>query len=335
MAAEVKITMLGISGSGKTCYMLGLYAVMQLGLQGFTLSTTDMDEDLRLTSLWENLIDNEGEDRWPAPTSEGNTHRYEFDFSYGMKPLISFDWLDYRGGAMQDVSTQEDTQTLNKRLRESNCIFLCISGEHLEEEARDDTELMRNARKAGVNRMNPYITDLAKNLSDRQKPFPIVIVITKYDRCQKRLKDKASREKLIGDIKKIFNTLFMPNQDWLIMLCPVSLGKELGDKDKLNSGKIEPKNLHLPLVFALYAKFRESATTEEARLREAKGRLDTLKSGNWFQRLLSSDDMQGISGSIQSSQAELQDIQKKMALLAQELSNAQIFLGGKEIQVDA
>lgn len=331
MAAEAKITMLGLSGSGKTCYILGLYATMQLGLQGFTLTTTDMDEDLRLTSLWERMVDIEGEDRWPPPTGF-EPHQYEFDFCYGMRRLISFDWLDYRGGAMKDVSTKEDVQALTNRLGESSCVFLCISGEYLQEEANNDAELMGIARKAGIDRMNKFLTMLTNKLTDRQKPFPIVIVITKYDKCQKRTKDKTSRDKLIEDIKKMFGILFMPNQDWLIMLCPVSLGKELeADSD---TGKIEPKNLHLPLVFALYAKFREYAMTEQARVNEAQIRLDTLRNGNWFQRLFAGDQMQATSSSIQASQTQLQDIQKKMALLAQELANAQIFLGGKEIQVD-
>ncbi|MBC1238347.1 TRAFAC clade GTPase domain-containing protein [Nostoc sp. 2RC] len=331
MAAEAKITMLGLSGAGKTCYMLGLYATMQLGLQGFTLATTDMDEDLRLTSLWEKMVDEEGEDRWPPPTGS-EPYQYEFDFSYGMRPLISFDWLDYRGGAMQSTSTQEDYKILLNRLRESSCVFLCVSGEYLREEISSDTQLGLIKRKAGISRMNIFLTDLTKNLKDSQRPFPIVIVITKYDQCAERAQDKISREKLFDDIKKMFNTLFTPSKDWLVMLCPVSLGKELG-KDSL-TGKIDPKNLHLPLVFALYAKLREYAMTEQEKVNEAKIRLDTLRNGNWFQRLFTGDDQRAAESSLGNYQNQLQEIQQRMALLAQELTNAQIFLGGKEQQVD-
>ncbi len=331
MAAEVKITMLGISGAGKTCYMLGLYATMQLGLQGFTLSTTDLDEDLRLTSLWERMVDTEGKDRWPPPTGE-EPYQYEFDFSYGIKRLIGFDWLDYRGGAMQDISTKADVQTLLNRLRESNCVFLCVSGEFLTEEASSDSQLRPIARQAGVDRMNKYLAFLSNNLSDHQRPFPLVIVITKYDKCKHRTQDKSSREKLIDEIKKMFGPLFMPNKDWLIMLCPVSLGKEL--EANTNTGKINPKNLHLPLVFALYAKFREYVMTEQERVNEAQNRLDTLRNGNWFQRLFSGDEERVAADDLVSAQNQLQERQKRMALLAQELANAQIFLGGKEIQVD-
>lgn len=323
--AEVKITMLGTEGAGKTCYILGLYATMQFGLQGFTLSTTDMDEDLRLTSAWENMVEEEGEDRWPPPTGMEPT-QYEFDFSYGLRRLISFDWLDYRGGAMLDSSTSTDVQTLMKRLEQSTCLFLCVSGEHLREEGLSDTKLQSKARRAGVHRMNLFLNNLAQNLKDHQKPFPIVIVITKYDLCQKR------GRAVIDDLKRMFSTLFVPNHDWLIMICPVSLGKEL--EENSDTGKIEPKFLHLPLVFALYAKFREYMMTEQERVNQNKIRLETLRQGNWFKRMFSGDEVRSTESSLETSQNQLQDIQKKMALLAQELTNGQIYLGGKEIQVD-
>jgi GTPase SAR1 family protein len=326
MAAEVKITMLGASGTGKTCYMLGLYAVMQLGLQGFTLSTTDPDEDLRLSNMWEQLVEAEGSDRWP-PVTGIEPHQYEFNFSYGMRRLISFDWLDYRGGAMNDVSSASDTQTLMERLKKSNCIFLCISGEHLKSAATNDTKFQLKARQAGVTRMNLFLNELGSGLSDRQRPFPIVIVVTKYDQCFQR--DKTE---LMNDIKKMFSTLFMPNQDWLVMVCPVSLGKDLAEDSSV--GEIDPKNIHLPLVFALYTKFREYVTTREERVNQTQAKLEGLKSGNWLQRWINSGDSDRTLSELQTSQAQLQEVQTKMALLAQELASAQIFLGGKEIQVD-
>ncbi|NEP62333.1 MAG: hypothetical protein F6K31_36280 [Symploca sp. SIO2G7] len=317
--------MLGTSGAGKTCYILGLYATMQLGLQGFTLSTTDMDEDLRLTNLWDNLVEEEGTDRWPPPTGMETT-QYEFDFSYGLRRLIGFDWLDYRGGAMLDSSGASDVQTLMERLNQSDCVFLCVSGEHLNQKDLSETKLRSKARRAGVNRMNLFLTNLAQTLQDRQKPFPIVIVVTKYDLCRERGKD------IINDLKKIFNLLFMPNPDWLVMVCPVSLGKELAENE--STGEIDPKSLHLPLVFALYAKFREYMMTQQERVSQNKIQLDTLRQGNWFQRLFSGGERRSTESSIDAAQSQLQDIQKKMALLAQELTSAQIYLGGKEIEVD-
>ena len=45
-------TTLGLSGSGKTCFMAGMYYKMSAGADGYTLKTGD-DEALKLTSYYE------------------------------------------------------------------------------------------------------------------------------------------------------------------------------------------------------------------------------------------------------------------------------------------
>lgn len=323
---KAKITMLGTSGAGKTCYMLGLYATMQLGLQGFTLSTPDLDEDLRLTNLWDRLVEEEGEERWP-PATGMEPHRYDFDFSYGMRKLISFDWLDYRGGAIQDSSSQGDVQTLMNRLKESTCIFLCVSGELLSEESNGNLNSV--ARKAGITRMNQFVSTLSKELSDDKRPFPIVLLVTKYDQCYQR-----ERESLIADIKQLFKSLFVTDQNWLVMLCPVSLGKELSENPV--SGEINPKNLHLPLIFALYAKLRESIQEKQGELEQCRINLSNLRNRKGLVRLFNSQPEDRASQTQERIQRELDQFQKKFALLGQELAKheTQIFMGEKEVEID-
>ena len=46
---KFKITMLGTAAAGKTCYMLGMYARMQMGIEGFTLRAVDLDQEIELT----------------------------------------------------------------------------------------------------------------------------------------------------------------------------------------------------------------------------------------------------------------------------------------------
>ena len=178
--------MLGTTGAGKTSYLLGMYAVMQTGIQGFTLAAKDIDMDLELTERWEQLISLEGEDRWPAPNAAATEH-YAFDFSYGFRPLIGFEWLDYRGLALSDRSEEQDVQELSARLSESKCLFLCISGEHLIHPITLTT--VRNIKS---DRMNQFIQQYISNreIPTRDKPFPIAVVITKYDLCYHREKTR-------------------------------------------------------------------------------------------------------------------------------------------------
>ena len=64
--SNIGITMLGSSGSGKTCYMMGMYAVMSLGVNGFNFTTQDPDDDLVLADQWENFAQ---KGIWPDPTT--------------------------------------------------------------------------------------------------------------------------------------------------------------------------------------------------------------------------------------------------------------------------
>ena len=102
MSEEIKILMLGDSSSGKTCFMLGMYTAIQ-DRSRFSLKATDPDEGIRLTALWSAIVDNSGIKRWPRGTDTPQI--YNFELCYAYKPLMEFEWLDYRGGSMLDLSS--------------------------------------------------------------------------------------------------------------------------------------------------------------------------------------------------------------------------------------
>ena len=97
--ADTQITILGMSGSGKTCYLMGLYYKMGSGLRGYTI-TTDEDTDVELRDRYAKLCDVtlEKEKRFPAGTD--NISKYVFDLQYGYNTVMSFDWVDYPGGLL-------------------------------------------------------------------------------------------------------------------------------------------------------------------------------------------------------------------------------------------
>ncbi|MFD0635025.1 hypothetical protein ACFQ9X_29295 [Catenulispora yoronensis] len=69
---QAKVTMLGTKGSGKTTYLLGMYAVLSAGVQGHTLVTTDLDDDEDMADAWYELCDNGRVPRRP-PRSRSST----------------------------------------------------------------------------------------------------------------------------------------------------------------------------------------------------------------------------------------------------------------------
>jgi hypothetical protein len=327
----MKITMLGMTGTGKTCYMLGMYSFMSIGLRGFTLTATDLDVDLDLTDKWDTLMYGQSEDRWP-PANDSNIYKYSFDFNYAAKPIMNFNWIDYRGGALRDKSTETDVQSLMEYVKDSDCLFLCISGQYLKEGiVHDNGEInysIRNkvAGQLRVQAMNKIITDIQKKLNPTNaKPFPVAVVITKYDLCAERGKEAISR-----DIRQLMEPLFQPNSGWLTMICPVSLGKEVATNP--NNGAIEPINVHLPVVFAIYAKLREIALEIQNHQDTIRGDLDKKK--NLWKRLFGDKEGDDRDKRWRELEGQFQEIQSNMALLSQELQKVSLFRGNQEVGAD-
>lgn len=191
MSKEIKkIVMLGDRSSGKTCYMLGMYAGIPTdGRSRFSMNATDIDEGMQLSALWAALVNETGKGRWPPITDQAQT--YNFELCYGYNLLQEFEWLDYYGRAMLSQSSERDVQILRDYITESSCLFLCISGQDLRERITWNNRAKKSTdTKSDV--MGKYLAHLGKHLEpEERKNFPIVIVITKYDDCcSPRLKTK-------------------------------------------------------------------------------------------------------------------------------------------------
>jgi GTPase SAR1 family protein len=320
---EIKITMLGTTGAGKTSYLLGMYAVMQTGIQGFTLAAKDMDLDLELIQRWEKLISLKGEDRWPTPNAAAMEY-YGFDFSYGFRPLMGFEWLDYRGLALSDRSTEQDVAELVQYLQVSACLFLCISGEHLTGELTPNT-----VREIKSDRMNQFVQQYVSNNKqpNSQEPFPVAIIITKYDLCHHR-----EREAIIADVKKLFQALFTPNSGWLVMICPVSLGRDLGDDP--DNAKIVPVNVHLPVVFAVYSQLRTYGLKLKGDRDRQVSEVEAAKQKNLLFQIIKANQLKEQTIQLESTKAEIVTVEENMKLLSQELQQVSLYFNGSEVTAD-
>ncbi|MDJ0744640.1 MAG: hypothetical protein QNJ32_14950 [Xenococcaceae cyanobacterium MO_167.B27] len=318
---DIKTTILGTTGAGKTSYLLGMYAVMQTGVQGFTLSAKDMDMGLDLIERWEQLIALKGEDRWPSPNAAMIEH-YAFDFSYGFRPIQGLELIDYRGLALSDRTNNQDVQELTGYLAESKCLFLCVSGEHLTDKITPNT-----VREIKSDRMNQFIQQYISNEQKptKENPFPVAIIITKYDLCHHR-----DKQEVIEDIKKLFQALFTPDSGWLVMICPVSLGKELcNDPD---NGNIIPVNTHLPIVFAVYSQLRTYGINQKNERDTISKNLDKVNNQN-LMKWLKGKEVKDNSLKIREIDQEISTIEENMQLLANELQQVSLFLSGSEVTV--
>ena len=92
--ADINLTALGMSGSGKTCFLVAMYYAMSAGVNGYTLSMADAEDDYELRTKWKNMSELTGETRFPQGTDKNGD--YLFDLEYAYQTIKSFHWMDYR-----------------------------------------------------------------------------------------------------------------------------------------------------------------------------------------------------------------------------------------------
>lgn len=300
MANRVKVTMLGVSGSGKTSFMTCMYGMMSWGdsLKGFLLTSEDTAQSQKLLAAWEDLMDEDGRE-WPASTA-GETATYEFNLNHGTSPIIGFDWMDYRGGAIKDRNVNApDFIELQDRLKASSSIFICVSGERLATPIKS-----ADVARIGVTNINNLLVNTFNPGSNN--PPALVIVITKYDKCSHR-----SKAEIVADVKRLFPSWFAEQSGWLVLICPVTLGANLSENELL--GEIEPSGLHVPVIFSLAAELsRQNRTTfDSQQVRIAN--LSQLKS-SFISRLFKRSE-------IDSREMDLNRMDAKIKIVNKDLDN--------------
>lgn len=205
---------------------------------------TDDDVDLDLEELWETIKAGV----YPERTLEPATKMYYFDLRHNSKPIISFDWLDYRGGVIKSRSTASDHGVFRGQINKATsngCLFIGISAEHLITPIENDAELLEQVKESA------HIDRMAQLVKDTSSSTPAVFVITKSDLVGYK---RRSPDGVVNDLKKLFPVWFTPGNDRLAMVCPVSV--------------VSGENLENPLVFAAWAavkrELRAAAQEENA-----------------------------------------------------------------------
>ncbi len=240
--ADTRFTALGMSGSGKTCYLLGMYYEMCVGVRKFTLVTTNQAAS-KLEDWMDQLDDETGMDRFPAGTSLTEFSDYSFKLSYCNEPIMSFDWADYGGGTMRArENNPEAFKKLDDSVKNSTALYIFIDGELL---CSEDTETkIKKVQRKCSRTINGYIQNFSESHEDLP---PIVFVVTKADLCGPYLRP--------GEMTKILEEAFSNvfGSGNLVYVVAVSLGNEIADDDY--SGEVEPVNIHIPFFIGIFHEF--------------------------------------------------------------------------------
>ncbi len=240
MDFSTRFTALGLSGSGKTCYVMGMYSEMASGIRGWTIRTANADAD-RISRQLRIMENRTGGDRFPSGTQDYEFDDYEFELYFRNQKIMNFNWVDYVGGILENSSLNYDSLSLLEDcILLSTTLYIFIDGEML---CTDDiNKKIKNVRMNCSNYINPRITNFIKNHEDMMPP--VVFVITKADLC--------SRFNNLDEIKKVLRECFSSvfnSEETPIYIVQVSLGEDIAEDDY--SGEIEPVNIQTPFFIGI------------------------------------------------------------------------------------
>lgn len=261
-----QFTALGLSGSGKTCFMAGMYYKMTGGVSGYTLKADD-DDSVNLTAYYEQMTNAEiGADRFPGGTNQSTD--YSFELQYGYKTLEKFRWVDYAGGTLKNKNNgdAEEYQQLKNDIAKSEVLYIFVDGglfiDEDVEDASSDSEKIEILTDIVMDSCSRQINHfIAEYTSERKNLPPIAIIVTKYDLAVKALgkaDNSENMEMLYKVIQRAFNPLFPDPSMYtgdeghtsMVGIIPVSLGSKISEGNY--TGKLRPINMHMPAYIGIW-----------------------------------------------------------------------------------
>ncbi|GAA1235902.1 hypothetical protein GCM10009665_27670 [Kitasatospora nipponensis] len=342
----ITMTMLGASGSGKTAYLHGMYNRLSSGVQGYYLYTIDPDQDLDLADHW-SLLRRNG--TMPKATSE-EPRRYDFIFRRGMRDLVEIDCTDFRGNAALDRrGSAADVHLLEQRLAASDSIVLVLDSEHVAQWVRAGTpgSLDRDDDPMEIARFSRAISGVFTARKREGGPSPaIVVLLTKVDLLS-GLTGMTAAEALVAVAKNLGKLVPALADDQAegvtVALCPVQLGNFGAARlERVDSRAINPKNLHLPIVFSLRHYLTEGIARNQEAIRELTAGLDSSRSelaalsrgfmGGFFQgarKTAAQLEIERLLTQGTVTNAMLQQAQEKCRELDRELRGIAIYRDGR------
>jgi len=301
--SDTKLTILGMSGSGKTCYLLGMFYKMAGGLKGYNLHTDD-DTHTELTHRYEVLNDeSKGQNRFPKPTD--TPEKFIFNLQYGYRDILSFEWADYPGGYLKDKNdgdVEGYTEVKNSVLN-SSTLFICIDGSLL---YGDDTEeKIERVRDNCSNTINHFFSEY---LQENGNLPPTAFIVSKYDECSQ----DTDLDELCEIVEEAFSGFFteITGAKNITTIIPVTLGKHI--KDDEYAGNLKPENIHLPIFMGIWFALRDyvkSLGSENSKINTQVNNLLASLSN------LSSQDKERIArirSEIESVQSSIKNEQKRL-----------------------
>ena len=263
----MKISLLGLTGSGKTCYLYTAAHVLAKGVNvnGHTISAnaTNRQQAIRLNRGIETMA----EGYWPEGSLDTKT--YPFELKIDGQNLFPFTIYDYRGSMLDGLTDldQEETEEIFSTFEESSCVVILIDGNTILEALEPDKLSLEHRKNISLadqlkarNKIN-YVEVLIDECFERMgNNVPVLLVITKRDLFYPE-ELKAGKDLL----KQLLPSLFSQRNDMIAGITTVTLGVDLQNDGNRLTGTLclnTSGNIHLPILFALFQNLEEIDTID-------------------------------------------------------------------------
>ena len=258
---SLKLTMIGPSGTGKSCYLYATYFRMLEGVAGFNFNCKDFNQGLDLQDAWDMMLD---EGVWPG----GNTESTNFDFTCFCRgrSIGDFEWLDYRGGVLKEREEKDnDVAKFIQRAQNSDALLVSLPADLILAADSDDLKTKNKWRS-----VKTRVLALLGKAFEQNPDTALIFLITKNDLCH------SSEEGVfcVREIKTAFARYFQGTPEH-VMIAATRLGRFEGEGDAFQQGakiegNVDPKNVHLPILFPFYLHAIAAAQEFEEKAENAK-----------------------------------------------------------------
>lgn len=308
-----QLSVIGISRSGKTCYLYAMAKTMLRGYAGLNVNAIDDVASKELKKGWREIRRNA---KWP-PATDFFT-KTAFNCSINLRPAMDFLWNDFKGGALTSMNEVDDKfcQEFKEFIKSSDGLIIFVAANELQDilQEVEDYDLIEDDLES--------LTELFIKNKVELSQIPVTIVISKAD----LLKDNE-KPYILEIVKEIFKPLFEVGNNMKVLTVPVCIGTNLGRCSQGESiqGVVfqnpNDGNIHIPILFNLYHFLKDCIAVERAylgdidkKIQDRKIALSRAESHNGLQRIWYGEDRdeirQQISDARKSSQQKLEEIKK-------------------------
>ncbi|MBQ8284744.1 MAG: hypothetical protein IJZ10_00405, partial [Thermoguttaceae bacterium] len=280
---SVKLTMIGPSGTGKSCYLYATYFRMLEGVAGFNFNCKDYSQARELASAWDVILD---EGVWPSGTAE--SEEYRFACKKDGASIGEFSWLDYRGGLLNDTGgSRHEVDSFLARASSSDAILACVpadailaarpgSGKRSNDWQRIKVGLLgalaaiyetTTAIDETTTAIDETTTAIYETTTETTDPA-LIFLITKSDLCKSPEDGRYCVETIRSSFAQYFN-----GKPKYAMVASTRMGRFDDERADFQQGEpingvVDPTNVHLPILFPFWRRAKDAQEGGVAQARE-------------------------------------------------------------------